>query len=163
MHAPRGWKVLLVSLAMGTGCHQGSEPAKGPSLVGVWKVVRFCERDSTGRLYEPYGPNPIGYFVYAPTGQLTIQMMRTPPVQPFADGDDRPTDAERQALFDAYFGYFGTYTITSDSTVVHHVQGGTLPGYIGTDQRRLYQIRGDTMTIDDSRVTWPCRVFLRVG
>ena len=89
--------------------------------------------------------------------------MRTPAVRPFAGGDDRPTDAERRELFDAYFGYYGTYTITSDSTVVHHVLGGTSPGFIGTDQHRLYRIRGDTLTIGGSRATWPCRLLLRVG
>ncbi len=89
--------------------------------------------------------------------------MRTPPVRPFAGGDDRLTDAERRELFDAYFGYFGMYTITSDSTVVHHVQGGTSPRFIGTDQERVYRLRGDTLTIGGSRVTWPCRLLLGVG
>jgi hypothetical protein len=134
--------------------------ARGPSLVGVWRVVRFCDADSAGRLTEPFGPRPTGYFVYAPGGRLSIQMMRTPPVRPFAAGDERPTDAERRDLLDAYFGYFGTYTITSDSTVVHHVEGGTFPSYVGVAQGRDYRIRGDTLTIGN-RVTWPCRVLLR--
>ena len=133
-----------------------------PSLVGVWRVVKFCRDDPTGRLYNPYGPNPTGLFVYTTTGDLSIQMMRTPPVGPFADGDDRPTDAERRHLFDSYLGYYGTYTITSDSTVVHHVVGGTIPSYTETDQARVYRIRGDTLTIGGNRVTWPCRVLLRV-
>jgi hypothetical protein len=58
-----------------------------------------------------------------------------------------------------YFGYFGTYTILSDSTVVHHVQGGTLPDYIGTDQFRTYHIRGDTLSI--GAPSFPCRVLIR--
>ena len=133
-----------------------------PSLVGVWRVVKFCRDDPTGRLYDPYGPNPTGLFVYATTGELSIQMMSTPPVGPFAAGDDRPTDAERRRLLDSYLGYYGTYTVTSDSTVVHHVVGGTIPSYTGTDQARVYRIRGDTLTIGGNRVTWPCRVLLRV-
>jgi hypothetical protein len=133
-----------------------------PSLVGVWRVVKFCRDDPTGRLYDPYGPNPTGLFIYAPTGELSIQMMRTPSVGPFAAGDDRATDAERKQLFDSYLGYYGTYTVTSDSTVVHHVVGGTIPSYTGTDQARVYRIRGDTLTIGGNRVTWPCRVLLRV-
>jgi lipocalin-like protein len=90
-------------------------------------------------------------------------MMRTPPVGPFVGGGGRPTDAERRTLVEAYLGYFGTYTVASDSTVVHHVEGGTLPSYIGTDQLRVYRIRGDTLTIGGSRATWPCRILLRVG
>ena len=134
-----------------------------PKLVGIWRVVRFCDNDDvTGHLYDPLGPKPTGYFVYSRTGQLLIQVMRTPAIKPFAAGDLRPTDAERKELFDAYFGYFGTYTITSDSTVVHHVRGGTSPSFIGSDQRRVYRIRGDTLTIGGNSRTWPCRVLLRL-
>jgi len=134
--------------------------AQGPpaSLVGTWRVVRFCDQDSSGASVDPLGPNPAGYFVYTPTGQVSIQAMRTPPAGPLAGepvrlgslGDLRPF----------YFGYFGTYTILSDSTVVHHVQGGTLPDYIGTDQFRTYRIRGDTLSI--GAPPFPCRVLLRV-
>ena len=134
-----------------------------PALVGVWEVRKFCADDSTGRLYEPYGPNPTGLFVYTPSGHLSLHIMRTPAVRPFAGGDHNPTEAERRALLASYMGYFGSYTITSDSTVIHHVQGGTLPSYIGTDQPRVYRIRGDSLTIGGSQLTWPCRVLLRVG
>lgn len=131
---------------------------RSASLVGTWRVVQFCDRDSTGAMGEPLGPSPAGYFVYTATGQLSIQMMRTPPVGPLAGqpvhvnslGDLRPF----------YFGYFGTYTILSDSTVVHHVEGGTLPDYIGTDQLRSYSIRGDTLSI--GAPSFPCRVLIRV-
>ncbi len=127
------------------------------SLVGTWRVVRFCDRDATGALADPLGPNPIGYFVYTATGELSIQAMRTPPTGPTAGepvqlrslGDLRPF----------YFGYFGTYTVLSESTVVHHVQGGTFPEYIGTDQVRSYRIRGDTLSIGAPR--FDCRVLLR--
>ena len=128
----------------------------GP-LVGTWRVVRFCDRDSTGALVDPLGPNPIGYFVYTATGELSIQAMRTPPAGPTAGepvqlrslGDLRPF----------YFGYFGTYTVLSESTVVHHVLGGTFPEYIGTDQVRSYRIRGDTLSIGAPR--FDCRVLIR--
>ncbi len=133
-----------------------------PKLVGIWRITRFCDDDDAGKLYDPLGPNPTGFFVYSPTGQLLIQAMRAPPIQPFAAGDLSPNDAERRALFDSYFGYFGTYTITSESTVVHHVRGGTSPSFIGTDQVRVYRIRGDTLAIGGSRRTWPCRVLIRV-
>ena len=152
---------LVASIKLSPAARPGAEVSE-PSIVGVWRVVKFCRDDPTGRLYDPYGPNPTGLFVYAPTGEVSIQMMRSPPVGRFAAGDDRPTDAERRQLLDSYLGYYGTYTVTSDSTVVHHVVGGTIPSYTGTDQARVYRIRGDTLTIGGNRVTWPCRVLLRV-
>ena len=133
-----------------------------PGLVGVWRVLGYCDQDSTGRISYPYGPHPVGYLVYTPTGQLSAQIMRTPPVPPFASGEDlRPTDAELRTLHQSYFGYFGTYTITSDSTVIHRVEGGTLPSLIGTAQPRRYRIRGDTLSIGSRSAG--CRLLLRVG
>ena len=168
---------LLLSLTLaGIACRAASTAQRGRDagqpaanaadhlrphpLIGVWRVVRFCVRDSAGRFTQPFGPGPVGYFIYTPRGELSIQFMRTPPVRPFAAGDQAPTDAERRELLGAYFGYFGTYTITSDSTVVHHVAGGTLPSYIGTDQVRRFRITGDTLSIGGRLL--PCRVLLRV-
>lgn len=142
----------------------GDADVGGRGIVGVWRVERFCNVDSaSGRESEPFGPRPVGYFVYAPTGQLSIQVMRTPPVPRFASGDTMPTDAERRAMQESYFGYFGTYTVVSDSIVIHHVTGGTLPSYVGTDQPRRYHIRGangDTLAIGG--VSMRCRVLVRV-
>ena len=128
------------------------------SLVGTWRVVRFCDRDTTGAMVDPLGPNPTGLFVYTPTGQLSIQAMRTPPSGPLAGEPVRLGSLGELRPF--YFGYFGTYSILSDTTVIHHVQGGTLPDYIGTDQPRRYSIRGDTLSI--GAPPFPCRVLIRV-
>jgi Lipocalin-like domain len=135
-----------------------SAQAQTGPLVGTWRVVRFCDRDSAGVTTEPLGPSPAGYFVYTSTGQLSIQAMRTPPAGPLAGGPVHLDSLSELRPF--YFGYFGTYTILTDSTVVHHVQGGTLPDYIGTDQLRTYHIRGDTLSI--GAPAHPCRVLIRV-
>ena len=133
-------------------------------LVGVWRVVRFCDVDSSGRETQPFGPGPVGYFIYTPSGELSIQVMRTPPIPRFVT-DAAPTNSELQGLFHSYFGYFGTYTVTSDTTVVHHVLGGDIPQYIGTDQRRPYWIWGahrDSLSIG-SRRGRACRLLVRVA
>ena len=128
------------------------------SLVGTWQVVRFCDRDSAGVMGDPLGPKPIGYFIYTTTGQLSIHAMRTPPTGPVAGDSVRLRNLAELRPY--YFSYFGTYTITSDTTVIHHVQGGTFPDYIGTDQQRAYRIRGDTLSI--GAPLFPCRVLIRV-
>ena len=145
--------LTLLALAPTLSAQRQSGP-----LVGTWRVVRFCDQDSTGATPSRWAPAPVGYFVYAPTGQLSIQVMRTPPAGPLAGGPVRLDSLNDLRPY--YFGYFGTYTILSDSTVVHHVEGGTLPNYIGTDQRRGYRIRGDTLSIGDP--PYPCRVLIRV-
>lgn len=111
--------------------------------------------DTTYRL----GRRPIGFFIYDPNGNLMIQAMRTPHAGAFA-ADSVPLAGMAQ-LLESYFGYFGTYTVTSDSTVVHHVTGGTIPSYVGTDQRRDYRIRGDTLSIGVGPLP-ACRRLIRV-
>ncbi|MFN8573948.1 MAG: lipocalin-like domain-containing protein [Gemmatimonadaceae bacterium] len=166
----RRWLVAVIVLGACAPTPPISRPASdsaegrpsAASLVGTWRVVKFCEDDSTGQMTYPSGETPIGYFIYAPDGTLSVQVSEGPPPPPFVHGDDHPTDREREHLLKVYFGYFGTYTITSDSTVIHHVQGGTFPSYNGTEQARVYRIRGDSLTIGSSQVTWPCRLLLRV-
>ena len=131
--------------------------AQPSGLVGTWRIVKYCDRDSTGAMVEPLGPNPTGLFVYTPTGQLSIQAMRMPPTGPMTGEPVRLRSLAELRPF--YFGYFGTYSILSDSTVVHHVVGGTFPDYIGTDQSRRYKIRGDTLSI--GAPLFLCRVLIR--
>ena len=40
-------------------------------------------------------------------------------------------------------GYFGTYSVDYDKSIItHHVEGGSLPYYIGTDQERPFSLKG---------------------
>lgn len=128
-------------------------------LVGTWRVVEFCNVSAAGDTTHPLGRSPIGFFIYDPAGTLMIQAMRTPIAGAFA-ADSVPLAGMAEVL-DSYFGYFGRYTVTSDSTVIHHVTGGTLPSYVGTDQQRDYRIRGDTLSIGASPVP-ACRRLVRV-
>lgn len=79
--------------------------------------------------------------------------MRTPPVPRFKS-DEQPTREELMAVREGYAGYFGTYTVDeARGTVIHHVEGGSLPEYTGTDQVRPIRIDGDRLEIGDGR-TW---------
>lgn len=130
-----------------------------PRLVGTWRLVEFCNVDTPGDTTYSLGRRPIGFFMYDPAGNLSIQAMRATPSGAFLQ-EHEPIGGMEE-LRSSYFGYFGTYTITSDSTVVHHVTGGTIPSYLGTDQRRNYRIRGDTLSIGGEE-PWTCRTLIRV-
>ncbi|RPE80243.1 lipocalin-like domain-containing protein [Vulcaniibacterium tengchongense] len=139
-------------------------PGLRDRLVGTWRVVAIedrRDRDDPGSAWiQPYGPNPRGYIVYDPTGHVSVHIMRTPAPARFAD-PDRPSPAELAAIHEGYAGYFGTYRVDeARGTVTHHVEGGSLPDYIGTDQVRPVSVSGDRLTIGDGR-TWR-RVLERV-
>ena len=121
-----------------------------PGLVGTWRLVAFEDRYKDGRIDKPYGEHPRGYFTYDPTGHLSIHIMKTPPLAPFASGDaDKVTDAEKVKAFDSYVGYFGTYRVDKKNHVLHHkVEGALNSVYTDTDQLRPYRLKGDTLIIE---------------
>ena len=121
-----------------------------PGLVGTWRLVRFENTAKDGKVDKPYGEHPRGYFVYDPTGHLSIHIMRNPPLPPFASGDDETaTDAEKAQAYNAYVGYFGTYRVDKAKQVLHHqVEGALNTIYTDTDQLRPYRLKGDILIIE---------------
>jgi hypothetical protein len=119
------------------------------SIVGTWKLVKYENTDVAGKVTKPFGEHPKGYFVYDATGHLSVHIMRDPATPPFAAGaDDKGTDAEVRAAYDGYVGYFGTYRVNAEKTVVTHVVEGALrPSYTGTDQPRPFKLKGDTLIL----------------
>lgn len=136
-------------------------------LVGVWRLSSFCSVGTAGRQFEPFGHEPAGYYIYTPSGHVSIQILRMPPgasAPPELLTDTAFTADELRMFREGYLGYYGTYTITSDSTVTHHITGGNLPSFIGTEQQRVFRISGarrDSLAL--GLVSVGCRVLLRVG
>lgn len=134
------------------------------SLVGVWRIAQFCTPNIVGQRYEIFGSHPGGQFIFDASGLVSIQIHRTPagaPAPPEALIDSLFTSDEHRMFRDGYLGIFGPYTITSDSTFSYHVDGGSLPTYAGTVQKRTYRIVGparDTLMMGASG----CRILLRV-
>lgn len=149
---------FFVGLSFVASCASIPSRAQAPShLVGTWRIVKFCDVDSVAGDTYPLGEHPRGIFVYSPNGQLSLQAMLSP-------GESAGKNAAPVGSLANYFGYFGTYTITSDTTVIHHVVGGTIPRYIGTDQPRQFRIWGanaDSLTIGGPAV-FHCRLLTRI-
>jgi hypothetical protein len=139
--------ITLVGLFLWT---PGLSAQSTSSIVGTWKVVKYEDHEPDGTIRHPYGENPLGYFVYDPTGHLSIHIMRTPPLKSFPGMRDGTGDPARyQEAFLAYVAYFGSYTVdAAKSTVTHHVEGSLRPDYTGTDQVRPFRIEGDRLIIE---------------
>jgi hypothetical protein len=154
-------------LLVGAGCSAAGRtsprvPDEARSLVGTWRLVSYEDWDASGKRTTQYGESPRGYFVYDATGHVSVHIMKTPPLPPEGFGHRaKPTSEQKAAAFDAYVGYFGTYTVdAAKSVVVHHVEGSLDPSYTDTDQPRPFQLSGDTLVIGD-QTTWK-RVLVRV-
>jgi hypothetical protein len=149
----------------GRGTTNGT--AEAAELVGTWRLVEFWDRDSVGtpKRYA-YGEHPTGYFVYDPTGHVSIQIQQGPPPTIVASnrGEDwfqTAAPEELRATVRAYRAYFGTYTIDrAAGVVIHQVEGDSRGLYTGSAQRRKFRLVGDSLTIGNDSTTR--RVLVRV-
>jgi hypothetical protein len=57
-----------------------------------------------------------------------------------------PSDNERMALYDTMFAYAGTYSLEAGK-VIHHVDVSWNEVWTGTDQARLFELNGNTLTL----------------
>ena len=127
-------------------------------LVGTWKLMEWRNQDSLGVWHERFGAAPRGLIVYGASGHLSIHLMHEDGRE--VSNCEPPTDG---LLVNnaCYGGYFGTYRIEpGDSVVVHEPIGGTYLSYIDTDQRRRFEVRGDSLWRGRSDTIH--RLFLRV-
>lgn len=161
----RSLLLVLVSLSV-AGCTvppTAEEELPNP-LVGTWMLVEWRAKDSLGVWQEEYGSEPRGYFVYGRSGFLSIHLMH----EDGAGVDEcapAPAEATGRVVFlvapKCYVGYFGSYRIVNDSTVMHLPEGGTILSYIDTEQPRRFEVRGDSLWIERSDSVY--RLLLRVG
>ena len=120
-------------------------------LIGTWRFVELVDWDSTGQASYAFGPHPAGYLIYTETGQVSVHLAGTSP----------PSLSSAAAAGIPQASYFGTFeTDSACGTVIHHVEGGTDPGEIGTSQARPFHLVADTLILGDGH-TWR-RTLVRV-
>ena len=126
------------------------EPGAGDRLIGTWRLVSAGTFRSDGKFepYPEYGPNPIGYLMYDPTGHMCVSLAN--PNHPRWANPEKPTDAEKLRSYDAFFAYCGTYEVRDkENRVIHRPEMGSWPHYIGTDQNRNFRLEGDRLILSD--------------
>jgi len=151
---------ILIFLLFCTTSTHAQNPQPNP-LIGTWRLIEFADLDpATGKWTYDYGQHPKGYFTYTKTGIITINISSTVPLKMSADSAKKFYPNLYNYIQQTALGYFGHYTINwKTSTVVHHVEGGTIPYYTDTDQPRPFTLKNDTLIIGDNK-TWR-RVLVR--
>ncbi len=130
-------------------------------LVGTWRLIEFTDLDSvSGKWTYPYGKNPKGFFTYTKSNIVNLNISSEIPLN-ISEDSSKNYSVNLDNYIDHFaLGYFGTYSIDfKNSTVIHHVTGGSIPYYIDTDQPRPFTFKNDTLIIGDNK-TWK-RVLIR--
>ena len=120
----------------------------GNPLLGTWKLKSHVVTTAAGVRSTPYGENPTGYLSYSADGRMQVIGAANGRIAPVGAA---PPDNERVALYDTMFAYAGTYSVEADK-VIHHVDISWNETWTGTDQIRLFEVRGNTLALT-TRIT----------
>ena len=128
------------------------------TLIGTWRLVSFEEILPDGQRVDLYGRDPVGLLIYTDAGYMCVQIMRRDR-RPLPDVafEEISADEVKQAV-GGFTGFCGTYRVDSNNrVVVHHVECHVLPGSVGKDLRRTYELEGDRLVLRPSpnrSLTW---------
>ena len=155
--------LLLTSLAAFLGSAQSHKVSD--DFVGAWNLISFQRRTAAGEVTYPMGAKPVGRLTYDAQGHMSAQIMRPdrPKFQSASSG--RGSAEEKIAAFDGYISYYGTYLVNEkDHSVIHRVEAGLYPNWVGSDQRRLYEFSAGKLILraingsggpgTESRLVW---------
>jgi hypothetical protein len=114
-------------------------------ILGTW-MLHSLVVDHGGVKIEPYGANPRGAITFGPDGRFSLIVSRSD-LPPLASNNRLlGTVEEYRAIVQGSIAYFGTYTIDESArTFTVHVEGGTFPNWVGTDQKRIFSVSGDEL------------------
>jgi hypothetical protein len=86
--------------------------------------------------------------IFTANGYYTSVNSR-PDIPKFASGSRMTgTPDENKAVVQGSIGTFGTYAVdASGKQLTYKVQGGTWPGWTGTEQKRQIMLAGDDLTM----------------
>ena len=117
-----------------------TEPSTdGRGLIGGWRLRRWVAIDAAGNEVFPMGATATGYLAYTADGTM-VAMMGSADRPPFESDDlTGGSDVEQAGAFASFIAYAGRYEVTAE-TVTHHVEASLFPNWIGTRQRRGWQL-----------------------
>ena len=132
-------------------------PGQGRSsalLVGHWTLVSF-EVVKGDEIEYPWGRDVSGVLTYTEAGHMDVQIMQGDRPRFASDDVAGGTFAEMSAALVGYSAYFGTYSVDeSAGVVIHRVTGSLFPNWVGTEQRREIDLRGDRLTLSSPPILY---------
>jgi hypothetical protein len=115
-------------------------------LVGGWRLRSWVSISDDGGEARPMGDAPDGLLAYTADGTMVAIM--GPGDRPRFATDDVTggTPEEQAAAFATCIAYGGRFAVVGD-TVIHTVQTSLFPNWIGTEQRRRFELSDDGRTL----------------
>lgn len=114
-------------------------------VIGAWRLETFDMVSKNGKKKPFYGPNPVGYLIYTPTGcvSATLQNPRRAGLMPPGVAQNETHCVESVGEF---LAYAGRYEIRGNR-VFHKLETCVYTNLVGTTLEREFELRGDILVI----------------
>jgi hypothetical protein len=118
-------------------------------LTGTWLPVSAVVIRQDGSRIDGFGQDLKGILNFDKDGRFAFILTR-PDLPKFASNNrNTGTAEENKAIVQGSLAYFGTYSLAG-KTIKMHVEGGTWPGWTGTDiERLIFSFSGDELKWTD--------------
>jgi hypothetical protein len=116
-------------------------------LIGTWRLLSWENKSVVdGQVSYPLGEGATGYIMYNQDGYMFVAIM-SPYRLKFAGGDLLSGTPEEEAQAEETFlSYCGRYELREDR-VIHQIELSSFPNWVGVDQERLMELRGNRLTL----------------
>ena len=145
--------LLDFAAAFGVFAAAGAAPAlaqtttAAPPVAGAWKLVTFDVENPDGSTGKPrFGPDPVGYLMYTPSGRMSAVLAGTHRPKLVTPGGLSNNEADRTEAIVNFLAYAGKYEVRGDH-VLHHIDVSIFTNLMGTTLERQFKISGDELTI----------------
>ena len=123
-------------------------------FIGTWRLVDCASETDTGRTDFSLGPNVIGLLYYDDKGNMAAQLMSTDRERLSSSNPVETPAEEYKKAFLGFVSYFGEYEFDFDAaTVTHHVKASSAPNWVGRDQLRHFELRGNRLSLRTPPIT----------
>lgn len=149
-------KISLAALCLSIAMIANSRESDGAAqFAGAWKLISYDLRFPSGTVSKPFGEQPSGRILYQTNGQMSAQLMK-PELGSFASADPlKATKDEAEGAWRNYIGYWGTYRVDAKAkVVVHRIEGGWLPNWVGQEQIRSFRFSGNQLILEADTTAW---------
>jgi hypothetical protein len=157
---------LLPGLALSSGA-TAADTRGDVSLAGTWTLVAADVLHPDGSRSHDYGDAPKGLLLIDRMGHYSLQLYCADRPR-FANPDKaKATAQEYRAAVMGASTHYGTLAVESGKhQLVFHIEGASFPNWEGQEQRRAFELRGDTLSYrvpprPDGNM--PISVWRRVG
>jgi hypothetical protein len=137
------------------------------SLAGTWTLVAADVMHPDGSRSRDYGDAPKGLLMIDRTGRYSLQIFRSDRPH-FADPAKAKGSAQEfRAAVMGSSTHYGTVAVDMGRhQLVFHIEGASFPNWEGQEQRRAFELHGDTLSYrvpprPDGDV--PVSVWRRIG